>query len=109
MRHFSICSTEKSLFELEYIEDGLVNLKACNGNYVTAKSSGALYATAANNADGEKFAVVIVNRPLLVLKGEYGFVGYKTSGNPKLECNKSIHDIIQLKYYKEGQYYMSGT
>ena len=37
-----------------------------------------------------------VLRPILVLKGEQGFVGYK-SGTVRLECNKATYETIQVR------------
>ena len=36
-----------------------------------------------------KYYFYLANRPVLVLKGEQGFVGYKAAGSAALECNKA--------------------
>jgi len=87
------------LFELEYQPDGAVAMRAANGRYVTAKMNGSLYATSESPTAKELFCMMIVNRPLLVLRCEYGFVGQKSANNARYECNKTTYDVLWV----EGQ------
>jgi fascin 1/2 len=70
--------------------------------------NGHLYATSTTVSDKEKFAVVLLNRPLLVLKGEFGLVGYKVKAKDLLECNKSVHDTIYVEHQDNGEYHLKG-
>ena len=54
-------------------------------------------ATSESITDLEIFRISLVNRPILVLKCEYGLVGYKNKTNFKLECNKSTFNVILLE------------
>ena len=54
-------------------------------------------ATADTITEQELFRISLVNRPILVLKCEYGLVGYKNKTGYKLECNKSTFNVILLE------------
>ena len=43
-----------------------------------------------------RYYFYLINRPILVLKCEQGFVGYKTPGSTRLECNKASYATIQV-------------
>jgi len=60
--------------------------------------------------DLEIFRISLVNRPILVLKCEYGLVGYKNKTNCKLECNKSTFNVILLEESNDlnGYYCLKG-
>jgi hypothetical protein len=47
-------------------------------------------------------------RPMLVLKSEQGFVGYKSGSNCKLECNKANYEAIQVERGPLGLVYFKG-
>ena len=105
---------DKQLFSIEEIRDGThkVAFKANNGRYVTARPNGSLYATVDPTAFGpsEAFIVTIVNRPLLVLRCDFGFVGFKTAANPRIECNKSTcTDMTYVEHSDDNaSYYLKG-
>ena len=110
-----VCRLEdKQLFSIEEIRDGThkVAFKANNGRYVTARPNGSLYATVDPTAFGpsEAFTLTIVNRPILVLRCDFGFVGFKTPTNPRLECNKStVTDITYVEHSDDkASYYLKG-
>ena len=46
-------------------------------------------------------------RPILVLKCDQGFVGYRT-GTIKLECNKAIYETIQVERGDLGIVFFKG-
>lgn len=97
-------------FIVDWQDDGSVAIKASNGRYLTAKMNGSLQATSDSLTDKEKFFVTIINRPILVLKCEFGFVGWRTSTNPRYECNKTTYSVILVEHAKgkSAAYYFKG-
>ena len=83
-------SAATSSFAIEW-RGAQIALKASNGKYV-AQMMNYLHANVddATEENGGVFTYEIVNRPRLVLRGEFGFVGTLPSG--LLECNKSTFD-----------------
>jgi len=100
--------TEQALFDLLWQEDGSVCFKAANGKYIGNKKSGHLYANCENKEDNTKYFFYLINRPILVLKCDQGFVGYKAAGSVKLECNKANYETIQVERAEEGQVHFKG-
>ncbi|GLH06603.1 Protein singed [Gryllus bimaculatus] len=47
-------------------------------------------------------------KPILVLKCEQGFVGYKSASSPKLECNKATYETIQVERSEKGVVFFKG-
>ena len=85
------------MVDLEWFPNGHVAIKADNGMYITSKKNGSLVASQEDANENEKFFLIIVNRPVLVLRCEHGFVGFK--GNTgKVECNRSTYDILQTEH-----------
>ena len=89
---------------------GHVVLKACNSKYVTAAATGHMRAISESPSDLELFRISLVNRPILVLKCEYGLVGYKNKKSYKIECNKSTFNVIMLEESadQKGYYCLKG-
>lgn len=98
------------LFNFEWLDGGAIAIKASNGRYITARMNGSLYAVSDAVSDKERFYFTIINRPLLVLRCEFGFVGQKTASNTRLECNKATHDIMYLEHSdgEPGSYFLKG-
>lgn len=48
--------------------------------------------------------VLFMYRPILVLKCEQGFVGYRAGSN-KLECNKANYEAVQVERGPKGLVY----
>jgi len=73
-----------------------IALKASNGKYVIQMMNNYLHAkeSEATAENGGEFTYEIVNRPQLVLRGEYGFIGTLPSG--LLECNKSTPEVYTM-------------
>lgn len=98
------------MFDIVWHGDGTASIKAANDKYIVPKGTGSMYATSDSVTDKEKFKVKIVNRPLLVLKSDFGFVGAK---NPNAEvwefnCNKVTHDVLFLTPSDNGTYTLKG-
>ena len=93
-----------ALFDLVWLEDGAVALKAENGKFVGTKKSGQLFANVGKVEEQSKYYLYLTNRPQLVLKCDQGFVGYRAvSGNLRLECNKTSYAITQVERAQQGQ------
>lgn len=97
-----------ALFELVWHGDGSVSFRANNGKLLGTKRSGHLFATSDNVEEITKFYFYLINRPILVLKCEQGFVGYRAPGNTKLECNKAMYETILVERGKKGMVYFKG-
>lgn len=80
-----------------WLKAGHVALRASNGKFISAAATGHMRASSDIVSDLEVFRMSLVNRPILVLKCEYGLVGYKNKANFKLECNKSTFNVIMLE------------
>jgi len=102
--------SSNALFNLEWQKDGSVTFTANNGKLISVKKSGHLYANAESACDeNAKFYFFLINRPMLVLKCDQGFVGYKSSTNPKLDCNKGHYDTIMVERGLKGIIYFKGV
>ena len=97
------------LFTIEWLEDGSIGIQATNGRYVTARMNGSLYAVSESLGDRERFVMTIINRPLLVLRCDFGFVGFRTPSNPRYECNKAYYDVIYVEQSNTAAYYLKGS
>ena len=98
----------KGLFDLKWLENGAVAIKASNGRYLMARMNGSLYAVSDEVTDKEKFTLVVLNKPKLVLKCEHGFVGLKSASSPRFECNRATYDTLRLHHQmgKEEFYHL---
>ncbi|XP_058791513.1 protein singed isoform X2 [Phymastichus coffea] len=98
--------SSNGLFDLIWQpEDGTVALRGNNGKYLATKRSGHLYANADNvnvENDACKYYFYLMNRPVLVLRCEQGFVGPKSAASPKLECNKAGYETIRVERCERG-------
>uniref|UniRef100_A0A3Q1GQQ5 Fascin n=1 Tax=Acanthochromis polyacanthus TaxID=80966 RepID=A0A3Q1GQQ5_9TELE len=102
-------------FELEW-RDGRVCVRAANGKYVTAKKNGQLAATVDNAGEAEQFLMKLINRPIIVLRGEHGFIGARKAGMTTLDSNRASYDVFQLEFHNgayslkdsQGKYWCVG-
>lgn len=71
-----------------------VMFRAANGNYLSTKMNKYIKADTATPDDSCVFTWTLVNRPRLILRGEFGFINTMPSG--LLECNKSSPEVYNL-------------
>ncbi|XP_064078039.1 protein singed-like isoform X1 [Macrobrachium nipponense] len=101
--------TSNALFNFHWQPDGSVAFQANNGKYIATKKSGHLFANADTpDEESARFYFYLINRPVLVLKCEQGFVGYKTSNSLKMECNKANYETIRVERGEQGQVFFRG-
>ncbi|KAL4239704.1 Fascin [Mactra antiquata] len=96
---------DDSFFAIDWQEDGTAGIKGNDGKYLSNKQTGILYSTTSTLEENNKFRIIIVNRPILVLKGEFGFVGAKGT---QFICNKAKYDILTVEHVGEGSYTIKG-
>jgi len=96
-------SDESTHFTIEWLGRN-ITFKACNGRYIIVKGNGQMAATSSEAGDDSKFTFELTNRTLLILKGEFGFVGIKAGGT-NIECNRSQYSPFNLEFDK-GAYKM---
>jgi len=112
---FVVCGRSSAgLFSVDWLADGSVALCAANGRYITARMNGSLNAIADGvTSDRERFHVTIINRAQLVLRCEYGFVGFRSDAHPRIECNKTTYDVISVEHSggenAEYMYFLKGV
>jgi hypothetical protein len=65
-----------------------VTFQASNGKFLSVKSNGGIKADGADGDATAQFVLEIINRPQLVLRGQFGFVGLKGASG-RVEVNRS--------------------
>ncbi|XP_069786228.1 fascin-2b [Narcine bancroftii] len=84
-----------------------IALKANNGKYICTKKNGQLASVSDSVGEDEEFTLRLINRPILVLRGDHGFVSYHKSSST-LDANRSAYDVFQLEY-ENGAYHIKGS
>ncbi|KAF7220909.1 fascin-2 [Nothobranchius furzeri] len=85
-----------AMFDIEW-RGRRVALKASNGKYVSTKKNGQLSAVSETVDDDELFLMKLINRPMLILRGENGFVCHHKNSNT-LDANRSVYDIFSVTF-----------
>lgn len=98
---------DKSQFVVEWLGPMIALKSATTGKYISVKTNGKMSAESAELTNDCKFVFDFINRPLLVLRGSYGFVGVK-GGSGVLECNRSQYDIFHVEC-KNGVFHIKGS
>lgn len=57
--------------------------------------------------EDEEFTLKLINRPMLVLRGEHGFVCYHRGSN-LLDSNRSVYDVFHVGF-SDGAYQIRGA
>merc|ERR1712184_43529 len=97
-----------ALLDLNWLEDGAVTFKADNGKFVGAKKSGHLFANVDVLEDNSRFFFYLTNRPILILKCEQGYVGFRMATSVKLDCNKASYATFQVERADGGLVHFKG-
>ena len=100
---------KNALFEVDWNGDGTIAVRAPNGKYIQSRQTGQLVGISDSAAtEKEKFYVRIINRPLLLLKNEHGFVGMKGPGKTEVQCSRTMYEIIYVEPSNDGHYFLKG-
>lgn len=70
-----------------------------NGKFVTVRPNGALVAAGERGDESAAFTFTLINRPQIVLRGQFGFVGIKGASG-RIECNKATGVLFKLREEK---------
>ncbi|KPP71229.1 fascin-2-like [Scleropages formosus] len=95
-----------TMFDIEWL-GRRVALRASNGKYISTKKNGQLAAVSSMPGEDEQFMMKLINRPILILRGESGFVCHHKSSNT-LDANRSVYDIFTL-LFSDGAYHIKGS
>jgi len=99
---------EQAPLQLIWQDNGTVAMKADNGKFVGAKKSGHLFANVDVIEDNSRFFFYLTNRPIMILKCEQGFVGYRMATSVKLDCNKASYATFQVERAEGGLVHFKG-
>jgi len=94
--------------QLVWQDNGTVAMKADSGKFVGAKKSGHLFANVDLLEDNSRFFFYLTNRPIMILKCEQGYVGYRMATSLKLDCNKASYATFQVERAEGGLVHFKG-
>ncbi|XP_055974364.1 fascin-3 [Sorex fumeus] len=83
---------------------GKMILQSLSGRFLGIINSGMLVANATIPGPNEEFGFRFANRPFLILRGRYGYVG-TSSDRDLMQCNMDEPDCIQLLSCRQGIYH----
>ncbi|XP_059181152.1 fascin-2b isoform X1 [Centropristis striata] len=107
-----------SMFSVEWLGHK-VALKANNGKYICTKKNGQLLAVSdsigkrpfslsfSSTPEDEQLTLKLINRPMLILRGENGFICHHKNSNT-LDGSRSVYDIFTL-LFSNGAYHIKGV
>ncbi|KAM4623306.1 fascin-2b [Polymixia lowei] len=95
-----------TMFAVEWLGHR-VALKANNGKYVCTKKNGQLLAVSDSIGEDEPLTLKLINRPMLILRGENGFICHHKGSNT-LDASRSVYDIFTL-HFSDGAYHIKGV
>ena len=99
---------QQAPLEFSWQDDGTVALKADSGKFVGAKKSGHLFANMDLLEDNARFFFYLTNRPIMILKCEQGYVGFRMASSVKLDCNKAAYATFQVERAEAGLVHFKG-
>ncbi|XP_034050064.1 fascin-2b [Thalassophryne amazonica] len=94
-----------TMFAVEWLGHK-VAIKANNGKYICTKKNGQLLAVSDFIGEDEQLTLKLINRPMLILRGENGFICHHRNSNT-LNASRSIYDIFTL-HFSNGAYHIKG-
>ncbi|KAK7813841.1 hypothetical protein U0070_002491, partial [Myodes glareolus] len=83
---------------------GRVILQSPSGRFLSIASNGLLMANATIPGPNEELEIRFANRPFLILRGRYGYVG-SSSDRDLMQCNMDQPDCIHLLPCRQGIYH----
>ncbi|XP_058153312.1 fascin-3 isoform X2 [Dasypus novemcinctus] len=83
---------------------GRIILQSSRGRFLGFAANGLLMANATIPGPNEEFGLRLANRPFLVLRGRYGYVG-TSSEHDLVQCNMDQPDCIHLLPCRQGIYH----
>ncbi|XP_042128875.1 fascin-3 isoform X1 [Peromyscus maniculatus bairdii] len=110
-RHKSIIADghplESDTFFRVHWNCGKIILQSSNGCFLSIISNGLLMANATIPGPNEELGIRFANRPFLILRGRYGYVG-SCSDHDLMQCNRDQPDCIHLLPCRQGIYHFQG-
>uniref|UniRef100_A0A8D2B446 Fascin n=1 Tax=Sciurus vulgaris TaxID=55149 RepID=A0A8D2B446_SCIVU len=83
---------------------GKIILQSSNGRFLGIAANGLLMTNATIPGPNEELGIRFANRPFLVLRGRYGYVG-SSSEHDLIQCNMDEPDCIHLLPCRQGIYH----
>ena len=99
-------AADSAQFAVEWLGTHIA-VRASNGKYVSVKPNGTMCANSSEVTEECRFLFEFINRPILILRGCYGFVGVKGASSI-LECNRSQYDVFGVAN-NSGAYQLAGA
>ncbi|XP_019501655.1 PREDICTED: fascin-3 isoform X1 [Hipposideros armiger] len=101
------CPLEPETFFRMYWNCGRIILQSPSGRFLGIAPNSLLMANATIPGSNEEFGILLANRPFLVLRGRYGYVG-TSSEHDLMQCNMDQPDCIHLLPCRQGIYHFQG-